>query len=56
MDDLSIEDPDDSFLPDQQGDFDSRNLEPEEHEELDLIKRVQDMPKGKLSCPELNPI
>ena len=51
-DDLSIEDQNYSFSTDQEGDFDSRNLEPKEHEELDLIMRVQDMPKRKLNCPE----
>ena len=51
-DDMTIEDPDDAFSLEQDDEFEPRALEPEEHQELDLIMKVQDMPKGKLNCPE----
>ena len=49
---MILEDPDEVLSLDQDEDLEPRVLEPEKHKELDLIMRVQDMPKGELSCPE----
>ena len=51
-DDISIEDPEDSLSLNQDDEFEPRILDSEDHEEIDLIMKVQDMPKGKLNCPE----